>query len=1200
MATQSMPFGDRNAIGARDTSVRDVLDMILRPLASLKLTVALLLMGIVLIFVGTLAQYELNMWDVIEKYFRSFLVVVPLQVFFPPSFFPDRPVVPGGFPFPGGFTIGLAMAINLLAAHGVRFKTQAQGQRLSWGWGVLAAGVAVTWLVINSGSSTAGLLEGSWLSWGVIWYGLIGLLALAWLATVGLAMSFGSERKAERWVTIAIAVLLGATLVACIWAGEFDDSSMRILWQLAKATFAGLVLLGGCVMVFDKRAGVVLIHGGIGLMMFGEVFVDWQAVEALMPIYEGQAMHFTQDMRTMELAIVEQGQEDMDDVIVVPQRLLQVGETVKDSKLPLSYKIERWMKNSKPELRGPVQKVDELMCFTDKQGAKWEIVESRPTSGAENDAPWDFPTAVVEFFAPDDTSLGKHMLSTWNTAHVQAFARHADIKVGDKTYEVALRPKRYYKPYSIELIDVRKDDYLGTKTARNYSSDVRVTDAKLGVDNKVHIWMNNPMRFAGETFFQSNYMLDDETGKEKTTLQVVTNSGWMIPYVACMIVAVGLAWHFGITLIRFLRRREDVTRPNIKTAAKLHLAEPRSSIQAYHGIAWVLAAGLLIALLLPARVKPPKEGEFNFYDFGRIPVVAEGRCKPLDSVARNTLRVISNRETAKLLVKEGEQETLDERSAIEWLLDTISRSDNLENYQVFRIDSLDTVGLFDLKRRKSNCYSIAELQDKFDDFLGALKKAHDKDKAALNTYDRGMLDLEKRFGRYSVLRDSFTPVPVGDLPTVEQLKTDREGALQRLGEIRDAYLQAIKHFDSGQPILAIPVKEEKEFFLGPVKEPWQPYSLAFTQALLSSRLLGDEKPLNPTTLTWQAMIVAYAKGDVETFNKEVASYHSLIEDRQPEGFKSGKVSFEARYNYWRPLTSATWCYMLPFFVALLSWLAYPKQFRSIAFWMLIAIFVIHTAGLLGRIYISGRPPVTNLYSSAIYIGWGCVFAAMLLERFYPLGLGTIVSSLIGFTTLWIADWLALEGDTFTVMQAVLDTQFWLATHVVCVTSGYAATFLAGLLGNAYVFIRLFSTTMDKPLEKDIARMIYGTICFALFFSFFGTVLGGLWADDSWGRFWGWDPKENGALIIVLWNAIVLHARWDGMAKERGLALLSIGGNIVTAWSWFGVNQLGIGLHSYGFTEGVISALGYFVLLQLFVVALGFIPKRDRPVTASIV
>jgi ABC-type transport system involved in cytochrome c biogenesis permease subunit len=129
------------------------------------------------------------------------------------------------------------------------------------------------------------------------------------------------------------------------------------------------------------------------------------------------------------------------------------------------------------------------------------------------------------------------------------------------------------------------------------------------------------------------------------------------------------------------------------------------------------------------------------------------------------------------------------------------------------------------------------------------------------------------------------------------------------------------------------------------------------------------------------------------------------------------------------------------------------------------------------------------------------------------------------------------------------------------------------------------------VSKELTRMIYGTLCFSIFFSFVGTVLGGLWADDSWGRFWGWDPKENGALLIVLWNALVLHARWGGMVKERGLAVLSIAGNIFVAWSWFGVNELGVGLHSYGFTEGVLKALAIFAVTQLLVIGLGSIPQE---------
>src|SRR6185503_5162563 len=113
------------------------------------------------------------------------------------------------------------------------------------------------------------------------------------------------------------------------------------------------------------------------------------------------------------------------------------------------------------------------------------------------------------------------------------------------------------------------------------------------------------------------------------------------------------------------------------------------------------------------------------------------------------------------------------------------------------------------------------------------------------------------------------------------------------------------------------------------------------------------------------------------------------------------------------------------------------------------------------------------------------------------------------------------------------------------------------------------------LGKALGKMVYAIVCFAALFSFVGTVLGGIWADQSWGRFWGWDPKENGALLIVIWNVLILHARWGGLVRERGLMGLAVFGNIVTSFSWFGVNMLGIGLHSYGFMDAAFKWLMLF-------------------------
>jgi ABC-type transport system involved in cytochrome c biogenesis permease subunit len=178
-----------------------------------------------------------------------------------------------------------------------------------------------------------------------------------------------------------------------------------------------------------------------------------------------------------------------------------------------------------------------------------------------------------------------------------------------------------------------------------------------------------------------------------------------------------------------------------------------------------------------------------------------------------------------------------------------------------------------------------------------------------------------------------------------------------------------------------------------------------------------------------------------------------------------------------------------------------------------------------------------------------------------------------------------------MLRAVLDTNFWLATHVTTVTLGYASTFVAGFLAIIYILRGVFTRTLSETTGKALARMVYGIVCFATLFSFVGTILGGIWADQSWGRFWGWDPKENGALLIVLWNALILHARWGGLVRERGLMNLAVFGNIVTSFSWFGVNMLGIGLHSYGFMDAAFKWLMLFIGSQVFIILLGLLPQK---------
>ncbi len=340
-----------------------------------------------------------------------------------------------------------------------------------------------------------------------------------------------------------------------------------------------------------------------------------------------------------------------------------------------------------------------------------------------------------------------------------------------------------------------------------------------------------------------------------------------------------------------------------------------------------------------------------------------------------------------------------------------------------------------------------------------------------------------------------------------------------------------------------------------------------------------------------------ARVTASQFNQHVAALRDSIAQGQPNA--TSRSAFEFVFNRLQPFAQSMTLYVLAFLLACGSWLAWNETLRRSAFYLLLLALAIHTFGMLSRMYLQERPPVTNLYSSAIFIGWGTVVVALILERIFRDGIGAACAGAVGFITLIIAHHLAGSGDTLEMLQAVLDTNIWLATHVVAITTGYSAMFLAGTLAIIYVVRGVFTRTLNSKTADSLARMTYGVVCFATLFSFVGTVLGGIWADQSWGRFWGWDPKENGALLIVLWCALILHARWGGFIRQRGLMVMVLFGNVITSFSWFGVNMLGVGLHSYGFMQKAFPWLAGFMVSQLALMAIASMPlERWRSFAAA--
>jgi len=573
--------------------------------------------------------------------------------------------------------------------------------------------------------------------------------------------------------------------------------------------------------------------------------------------------------------------------------------------------------------------------------------------------------------------------------------------------------------------------------------------------------------------------------------------------------------------------------------------------------AW-LPGLLALAAVLFTALPPGRTRGFDMASFARTPVLEGGRIKPLDSVARNALLMIR-----------GKQEVRSEGRAIgpdEWILDVLFRPRVADAQPVFVINDPDVLGMMGLKQTANRYFSFDTLAPHLQEIQDQARAADALEAVQRSRFQNAVVNLYQRLMLYNQLENTLQ---LADSPGLFM-------EIQSLGSADAAQRrQSLAEVAKFRMLPPLP---------GQGADAWQ----STGEALTAAAMTGQPHP-GLVSLAWVG--AGYAANDPGAFNRGVAELHGLAGSVRPQALRH--ADSEILFNRVQPFYLGMVIYVLALLVVFVSWLWRPDLLQPAAFSLLAAGAVVHTAGLASRILLQGRPPVTNLYSSAVFVGWAAVILGLVLERMYRKGFGTAVAAAAGFGSLIIAHHLSMEGDTMEMMRAVLDSNFWLGTHVVSITIGYSATFLAGAIAIAYTLRKHLAPAPDPGTTRALVDMTYGIVCFALLFSFVGTVLGGIWADQSWGRFWGWDPKENGALLIVLWNAIILHCRWGGYIEERGLMAMAIFGNIITSLSWFGVNMLGIGLHSYGFMDQAFHALAAFIASQVVLIALCLAPRRLR-------
>ena len=319
--------------------------------------------------------------------------------------------------------------------------------------------------------------------------------------------------------------------------------------------------------------------------------------------------------------------------------------------------------------------------------------------------------------------------------------------------------------------------------------------------------------------------------------------------------------------------------------------------------------------------------------------------------------------------------------------------------------------------------------------------------------------------------------------------------------------------------------------------------------------------------------------NTEQMSRAIDNYYIQLNTNYYHLVDINRLKIETIYNELNIFYISVAFYILSFLLLGFSWLWHYKILTKGAKVALLTGLILHGIGLCLRMYIMERPPVSTLYESIIFVSFISILCAYIFEIIRKDNLGIFIGSISGSIFHYIGFRYAADGDTLGMLVAVLDSNFWLATHVTTITIGYGASLMAGFMGHVYLGLAILKPKNTKKL-KELYNNIFGVTLIALFFSLFGTILGGIWADQSWGRFWGWDPKENGAMLICMWHLMMIHMRLTGTVKALGFALGMTLNNIIVVLAWFGVNLLSIGLHSYGFDNGIALNLGLFILFEL--------------------
>ena len=461
--------------------------------------------------------------------------------------------------------------------------------------------------------------------------------------------------------------------------------------------------------------------------------------------------------------------------------------------------------------------------------------------------------------------------------------------------------------------------------------------------------------------------------------------------------------------------------------------------------------------------------------------------------------------------------------ATDWIINLILNPENGRDQKIFNIRNPEVASSLFLDWTNEHKYSFNQITPGLSEQSSMLEMIDQKDASDRTVYEKQLYEISRNILRFE------------EISYLKALKFIPPSNNSESGEWLSPFDFILK---------GIPANENQEAILNSL------------QMYLANRLAGNDLEMSSALNRYEMALSTFQGINVKVDNLKKETWMN-------------RVSL---------FYISLGLYLLSFIFLSISWMIKPILLNRVAYLLLISGTVIHGYGIFLRMQIMERPPVTTLYESVIFVSLIIMALAVLLEYFRKDGLGIFVGSVSGSVLHYVGFSYAADGDTLGMLVAVLNSNFWLATHVTTITIGYGASLMAGCVGHLYLIQEIRG--VNSASLKSIFNNLFGITLLALFFTLFGTILGGIWADQSWGRFWGWDPKENGALLIVLWQLMMIHMRLSGLAKPKEFALGMALNNIIVALAWFGVNLLQVGLHSYGFDDGVARNLFMFIGFEI--------------------